>query len=253
MASNKRAVGIITHLAFYSGWSNAASAVAIARDIFKRRGPGLISFRRIARASALNEAAEADAPRGRGGFWSGCSGVARYTTTCFSATCGYSCLAPRDRSLVTVSALIASGQVRRLHITQSGNDNGLTNRRHRSAHSACFLCGLAKCIFGIARRQSVFEKRPMTQGGEQCPRHRQALAGKSEQQKTRLADKITKDVMEVFDYGEDSVSVGFEEIKSKDWKEKVTSRIFKTSGTSFTRTWIRDVRRSTQPAKGKTK
>ncbi len=45
--------------------------------------------------------------------------------------------------------------------------------------------------------------------------------GKSEQQKARLADEITKDVMDVFDYGEESVSVGFEEIKSKDWKEKV--------------------------------
>ena len=45
--------------------------------------------------------------------------------------------------------------------------------------------------------------------------------GKSEQQKARLADKITKDVMEVFNYGEESVSVGFEEIKSTNWKEKV--------------------------------
>ena len=45
--------------------------------------------------------------------------------------------------------------------------------------------------------------------------------GKSEQQKARLADKIAKDVMEVLDYGEESVSVGFEEIKSQDWKEKV--------------------------------
>jgi len=45
--------------------------------------------------------------------------------------------------------------------------------------------------------------------------------GKSEQQKTRLADKIAKDVMDVLNYGEESVSVGFEEINSKDWKEKV--------------------------------
>lgn len=45
--------------------------------------------------------------------------------------------------------------------------------------------------------------------------------GKSEQQKTRLADKIAKDVMDVLNYGEKSVSVGFEEIKSQDWKEKV--------------------------------
>lgn len=45
--------------------------------------------------------------------------------------------------------------------------------------------------------------------------------GKSEQQKARLADKIVKDVMDVFNYGEESISVAFEEVKSKDWKEKV--------------------------------
>lgn len=45
--------------------------------------------------------------------------------------------------------------------------------------------------------------------------------GKSDQQKTRLADKIAKDVMDVLNYGEESVSVGFEEVSSKDWKENV--------------------------------
>lgn len=45
--------------------------------------------------------------------------------------------------------------------------------------------------------------------------------GKSEQQKERLAEKIAKDVMEVLNYGEESVSVGFEEIRSQDWKEQV--------------------------------
>ena len=44
--------------------------------------------------------------------------------------------------------------------------------------------------------------------------------GKSEQQKMRLAEKIAKDVMGVFHYGEESVSVGFEEVSSRDWKEK---------------------------------
>ena len=45
--------------------------------------------------------------------------------------------------------------------------------------------------------------------------------GKSEQQKTRLAEAITKDVMNIFNYGEESVSVAMEEIKSEDWEEKV--------------------------------
>jgi 4-oxalocrotonate tautomerase len=45
--------------------------------------------------------------------------------------------------------------------------------------------------------------------------------GKSEQQKTRLADTITKDVMDILHYGEESVSVAMEEIRSQDWAEKV--------------------------------
>jgi len=45
--------------------------------------------------------------------------------------------------------------------------------------------------------------------------------GKSEQQKTRLTDKIAKDVMDVLNYGEESVSVGFEEVSSRDWAMQV--------------------------------
>ena len=45
--------------------------------------------------------------------------------------------------------------------------------------------------------------------------------GKSEQQKTRLAERISKDVMVVLNYGEESVSVAFEEVSPKDWAEKV--------------------------------
>lgn len=45
--------------------------------------------------------------------------------------------------------------------------------------------------------------------------------GKTEEQKKRLAGKITKDVMDVLDYGEESVSVAFEEVKSGDWAAKV--------------------------------
>ncbi len=45
--------------------------------------------------------------------------------------------------------------------------------------------------------------------------------GKSEAQKQRLAEKITKDVMDVLNYGDESVSVGFEEISSRDWQQKV--------------------------------
>jgi 4-oxalocrotonate tautomerase len=45
--------------------------------------------------------------------------------------------------------------------------------------------------------------------------------GKSEQQKTRLAEEIAKDVMDVSKYGEEAVSVAIEEVKPQDWAEKV--------------------------------
>ena len=52
---------IITHLAFYSGWGNAMSAVAAAKDVFAARK---IAADQLPAASpnllALNEAAEAD-------------------------------------------------------------------------------------------------------------------------------------------------------------------------------------------------
>lgn len=45
--------------------------------------------------------------------------------------------------------------------------------------------------------------------------------GKSEQQKIRLAEAITKNVMDILHYGDESVSVEMEEVKSGDWVEKV--------------------------------
>ena len=45
--------------------------------------------------------------------------------------------------------------------------------------------------------------------------------GKSEQQKTRLAQEITDSVTSVLNYGAESVSVGFEEVESQEWTEKV--------------------------------
>ncbi len=45
--------------------------------------------------------------------------------------------------------------------------------------------------------------------------------GPSEQQKARLATAITKDVMDILDLGEESVSVAIEEVEPRDWAEKV--------------------------------
>ena len=45
--------------------------------------------------------------------------------------------------------------------------------------------------------------------------------GKSEQQKRRLAEAITRDVATVLDYGDESVSVALEEVSPSEWAEKV--------------------------------
>ena len=67
--------------------------------------------------------------------------------------------------------------------------------------------------------------------------------GKSEQQKEHLAEKIAKDVMDVLNYGEESVSVGFEEIKSQDWKrEGLQARHPGQMGQALQKARIRDVK-----------
>ena len=62
--------------------------------------------------------------------------------------------------------------------------------------------------------------------------------GKSRQQKQQLADEITRSVTSVLGYGDESVSVGFEEISADDWMKQVyeqdivaaPDRLFKKPG-----------------------
>jgi 4-oxalocrotonate tautomerase len=46
-------------------------------------------------------------------------------------------------------------------------------------------------------------------------------AGRSEQQKTRLAEEISKAVMAVLRLDADSISVAIEDVMPKDWADKV--------------------------------
>lgn len=45
--------------------------------------------------------------------------------------------------------------------------------------------------------------------------------GESEEQKVRLAERIVKDVMDVLNWGEETVSVAVEEVTQEDWADKV--------------------------------
>jgi 4-oxalocrotonate tautomerase len=48
-----------------------------------------------------------------------------------------------------------------------------------------------------------------------------AVPGKSEQERTRLAEEITQNMRDVLHYDADSASVAIEEIKPQHWAEKV--------------------------------
>ena len=156
---------IITHLAFYSGWANATSAAAVAKDVFAQRK---IRADQLAVASPtllpLDEAAEAKRAANVGQqFRNVAPGVVQYTTdVLFRDLWLRPDLAPRDRSLVTVSALIACGQVAQVtyHLNRA-MDNGLTQEQVAEAvtHLA-FYAGWPNAISALPVVKEVFEKRP---------------------------------------------------------------------------------------------
>jgi 4-carboxymuconolactone decarboxylase len=156
---------IITHLAFYAGWGNAMVAVAVAKDAFVARK---ITADQLPPESpkllALNEAAEADRAKRVGElFGTEFPGVAQYTTdVLFRDLWLRPGLAPRDRSLVTVSALVASGQVAQLtgHVN-IGMNNGLTQVEIAEAltHLA-FYAGWPNVFSAMPVAKDAFEKRP---------------------------------------------------------------------------------------------
>jgi 4-carboxymuconolactone decarboxylase len=156
---------IITHLAFYSGFANAFAAVGPARDVFAQRG---IGPDQVPSASPpllpLNEAAEADrAARVGEQFSAVAPGVVQYTTdVLFRDLWLRPDLAPRDRSLVTVSALIASGQVAQMpyHLNRA-MDNGLTREQAGEVltHLAYYV-GWPNVFSALPVAKEVFEKRP---------------------------------------------------------------------------------------------
>jgi 4-oxalocrotonate tautomerase len=47
------------------------------------------------------------------------------------------------------------------------------------------------------------------------------VPGKSDEQKRRLAEEITKDVIDIFNTKEASVTIAVEEVEKQDWVEKV--------------------------------
>ncbi|MDR3485457.1 MAG: carboxymuconolactone decarboxylase family protein [Bradyrhizobium sp.] len=155
---------IITHLAFYAGWANAMAAVAVARDVFAARHIGADQLPAASPALLpLNEAAEAQrATRVQEQFGASFPGVVQYTTdVLFRDLWLRPDLAPRDRSLVTVSALIASGQVAQIpyHLNRA-MDNGLTQTEATEVMThLAFYAGWPNVFSALPVAKDVFDKR----------------------------------------------------------------------------------------------
>ncbi|HUI98493.1 MAG TPA: carboxymuconolactone decarboxylase family protein [Xanthobacteraceae bacterium] len=155
---------IITHLAFYAGWGDAMAAVAVTKDVFAARE---IATEQLPppspRLLALNAAAEADRAKRVGElFGTMFPGVTQYTTdVLFRDLWLRPALAPRDRSLVTISSLVASGQVAQLngHIS-IGMNNGLTQAEIAEAltHLA-FYVGWPNVFSAMPVAKDAFERR----------------------------------------------------------------------------------------------
>lgn len=155
---------IVTHLAFYSGWSSALSAVPILKAIFAQRGIGADQLPPVSpQLFPLNEEAEAQrAAAVEQNFGAVAPGVVHYTTDLlFRDLWLRPALAPRDRSLVTVSALIASGQTAQItyHLNRA-MDNGLTQEQASEVltHLA-FYSGWPSIFSALPVAKEVFEKR----------------------------------------------------------------------------------------------
>lgn len=121
---------IVTHLAFYCGWSNAFQAVEVLQGILAARGIGADQLPEISpELLPLNEEAEATrAAQVQENFGETSQGVLENTSKfLFRDLWLRPALAPRDRSLITVAALVAAGQVAQIpyHLNRA-MDNGLT-------------------------------------------------------------------------------------------------------------------------------
>ncbi|MCP3103692.1 carboxymuconolactone decarboxylase family protein [Myxococcus sp. K15C18031901] len=156
---------VITHLAFYSGWANAIAAVAAAKPVFDARG---IDASQLPAATGarlpLDEVAEEKrAAQTDKNFGQVAPGVVRYSEQLlFRDLWLRPDLEPRDRSLVTVSALVATGQVAQIafHLNKA-MDNGVTRSEVSEAMTQmAFYAGWPFVFSALPTVKDVLEKRP---------------------------------------------------------------------------------------------
>jgi 4-carboxymuconolactone decarboxylase len=155
---------IITHLAFYAGWSNAISAAAVTQRIFAERRigadqlpaakPDLLPLNQASeekRAQIVEDSVGPASP----------SLIADTGAVLFRDLWLRPGLAPRDRSMITVASLIANGQVGQIpfHLGRA-MDNGLTQTEAAELLShLAYYAGWPNAFSAVPVVKGVFENR----------------------------------------------------------------------------------------------
>jgi len=154
----------ITHLAFYSGWGNALTATAAAKEIFISHA---INAGQLPQAEGdllpLEKKSEANrAARVENNIGATAPGLVQDTTeVLFKDLWLRPGLAPRDRSLVTVSALITNGQAQQIPVhLNKAMDNGLTRQQASGVVShLAYYAGWPNAFSAASVFKTVFEQR----------------------------------------------------------------------------------------------
>ncbi|WP_419115620.1 carboxymuconolactone decarboxylase family protein [Pseudomonas sp. H11T01] len=157
----------INHLAYYTGWGNATATILIAKDVFATRGirgdqlapvsPKLLPIDQATEDARLAQVDNLVGPVA--------PGLVEYTTKAlFRDLWPRPGLAPRDRSLITVSSLVANGQVAQVtfHLNRA-MDHGLTQAEASEMPTqVAFYAGWPNAFSAVPVFKEVFTKRQKT-------------------------------------------------------------------------------------------
>jgi 4-carboxymuconolactone decarboxylase len=155
---------LITHLAFYSGWANALAAVKATNPVFGRR---VIAATQLAPASVdllpIDAAAVSQLETAAQNFGAVAPGLVQFSTeVLFGNLWLRPGLAPRDRSLATLSTVVATGQFPQLaSYIGRAMDNGLTRAQMAEVMTQlAFYSGWSSAFTALPIVKDVFENRP---------------------------------------------------------------------------------------------
>jgi 4-carboxymuconolactone decarboxylase len=155
---------IITHLSFYSGWANGTLAASVAGEVFAQRGIGMdqlpgamVDFLPIDEKIEASRVAVVDETVGPA-----FQGLVDFTTNVLSRDLWLRPgLAPRDRSLAAVAALVAASHFPQVsfHLNKAMENGTIETEAAEAITHLAFYAGWPNAMSSVAVAKAVFDKR----------------------------------------------------------------------------------------------